>query len=652
MKRFRVSALFGFLLASVSSLQAAPDLKFDVVTFCCNCGDICTNHFDHLNFPTTNGHYLAMGGDTHRLQLATNGNALAVYFNTLNDGWTTNSGAQQASNINQYAVSLFTTTGPRPDWVVLNEISSGLWPSDASYRAWVRDVVHALRTTYGFNVIVYSPFPNPGNFGSDWQAVATDAYVGIENYLSGSEVQGQGFSVSYCQSQYQSSVNSYTGLGVPKAKLMLGELFGQTTTGTSYGRAGIASNAWDQVITARNQAVQNVAFAGFLSYAWGGNSMGITETEQLEHEDAYRTNNLPVNSGLTVPAIVLQPQSQTLPNGSDVAFIVFKAGIAPTTYQWRLNGTNISGAIGSSLNLSNIQVTNAGNYSVVLSNAVGKVTSSNAFLSVRVPDPFAYEPFAPATTSYAAGANLIGQTNVSGQHWTQAGPSGPQPTVQAGNLNVGGLAGPIGNSVKLGGNGISARFNPGTNTSAGTWYFSFAFRLTDISTLNSGGVFWSGFNNVAGTQLTTPNSVVTRLLTRSATGGYNIGLDKSSGNANGFVFSPTVFTTNDTVFLVGSYTFNSGTTSDDVSQLWINPDPSTFGLAVAPSATLTNMNTNDIAQIASFVLFNRSANEPAGIIVDELRLGSSWASVTPPAEAPVPPTLNINRSGNASVLSW
>src|ERR1039458_4550882 len=104
---------------------ADPDLKFDVVTFCCPCSvdsHICQAQFDHLNLPSTNGHYIAMGTDAHRLELATNGNALAIYYNTFGDGYPTNSGAQQAVLIDQYAASGFTSTGPKPAWIVLNEI--------------------------------------------------------------------------------------------------------------------------------------------------------------------------------------------------------------------------------------------------------------------------------------------------------------------------------------------------------------------------------------------------------------------------------------------------------------------------------------------------------------------------------------------------
>ena len=49
---------------------------------------------------------------------------------------------------------------------------------------------------------------------------------------------------------------------------------------------------------------------------------------------------------------------------------------------------------------------------------------------------------------------------------------------------------------------------------------------------------------------------------------------------------------------------------------------------------------------------NRNSAEPAAIIADDVRFGSSWSSVTPPAESQVLPTLNLIRSGNSSTLSW
>jgi hypothetical protein len=59
---------------------------------------------------------------------------------------------------------------------------------------------------------------------------------------------------------------------------------------------------------------------------------------------------------------------------------------APTLhYQWRFNGTNISGATGSTLSLSSFQAANQGNYSVVCFNSYGSVTSLTAQVLLNNP---------------------------------------------------------------------------------------------------------------------------------------------------------------------------------------------------------------------------------------------------------------------------
>ncbi|MDB6123611.1 MAG: hypothetical protein JWQ71_2604 [Pedosphaera sp.] len=278
-----------------------------------------------------------------------------------------------------------------------------------------------------------------------------------------------------------------------------------------------------------------------------------------------------------------------------------------------------------------------------------------AISSYALPD---YDPFSDATsgsgTSYTVGSNLIGQTNAAGVGWTQAGPnSAVQPTIQAGDLTISGLASSGGNqSVKFGGNGTSARFNLSSIVGSGTIYYSFALKLTSIAGLSSSGVFWSGFNNSAGTQLTTPTTVVTRIVTRTGPGGtFNLGLDKSSGIVGSFVWDSNNFApTTDTIFIVGSYTFNSGSTTDDVSQMWVNPNSADFGAANAPAGGLTSTAGNDISlnQIASFVFFDRNAAEPAGIVADDLRIGTSWADVTP--AVPEPTTWVLTAVGLAGLF--
>jgi len=104
-----------------------------------------------------------------------------------------------------------------------------------------------------------------------------------------------------------------------------------------------------------------------------------------EIQAIYGTNDLsPI-----FPSILTQPASQTITVGNHVGFTVQANGTSPLSYQWRLNGTNITGATASSFGIDNVQLTNSGNYSVLVTNSVGSVLSSNALLTV-VPPPSAF----------------------------------------------------------------------------------------------------------------------------------------------------------------------------------------------------------------------------------------------------------------------
>jgi hypothetical protein len=83
------------------------------------------------------------------------------------------------------------------------------------------------------------------------------------------------------------------------------------------------------------------------------------------------------------PVITAQPTNQTVIVGAN-ATITLGAGNNPTSFQWRFNGTKIPNATNSSLTLTNVQLSDTGKYSVVVSNSVGSVTSSNATLTVNL----------------------------------------------------------------------------------------------------------------------------------------------------------------------------------------------------------------------------------------------------------------------------
>jgi hypothetical protein len=102
------------------------------------------------------------------------------------------------------------------------------------------------------------------------------------------------------------------------------------------------------------------------------------------------------------PSITGQPQSLVV-NAHDTAlFSVTASGSSPLYYQWTLNETNILDATGSTLTVTNVTPGDLGAYAVVVSDASGSTTSSNAMLSMY---PFLAAPFGGEVTDW--GQNTI-----------------------------------------------------------------------------------------------------------------------------------------------------------------------------------------------------------------------------------------------------
>jgi uncharacterized delta-60 repeat protein len=97
------------------------------------------------------------------------------------------------------------------------------------------------------------------------------------------------------------------------------------------------------------------------------------------------------------PEFIVQPASRSTNVGANVTFSAQVSNPTTTSFQWRLNGNNISGATDTTYSLYNVQFSDAGNYSVFVGDAVGGTTSSNALLQVGI---------APAFTSQAGSLSV------------------------------------------------------------------------------------------------------------------------------------------------------------------------------------------------------------------------------------------------------
>ena len=88
--------------------------------------------------------------------------------------------------------------------------------------------------------------------------------------------------------------------------------------------------------------------------------------------------------GVAAPVLTAQPQSQTVPAGTNATFTA-SATETGSRYFWRKDGAFLPTATNLSLTVSNVTRAASGNYSVILTNASGSVTSAPALLRVLVP---------------------------------------------------------------------------------------------------------------------------------------------------------------------------------------------------------------------------------------------------------------------------
>ncbi len=119
----------------------------------------------------------------------------------------------------------------------------------------------------------------------------------------------------------------------------------------------------------------------------------------------------------TAPSITTQPLNQTVTAGQSATFSVVASGTTPLSYQWKKNGTAITGATAASYTTPATTLTDNGStYCVYVTNSVGSVASNNAILTVQQPT-FNFSLANAGNKSVTRGAfvsNTITATLVSG----------------------------------------------------------------------------------------------------------------------------------------------------------------------------------------------------------------------------------------------
>jgi plastocyanin len=96
------------------------------------------------------------------------------------------------------------------------------------------------------------------------------------------------------------------------------------------------------------------------------------------------------------PTITAQPDSATVDPGDEVSFSLTATGGGTLSYQWKKDGSNISGATSSTYSINPVAEEDEGSYTCTVTNSAGSATSNPATLTVN--DPASEEPaYTPPT---------------------------------------------------------------------------------------------------------------------------------------------------------------------------------------------------------------------------------------------------------------
>lgn len=205
-----------------------------------------------------------------------------------------------------------------------------------------------------------------------------------------------------------------------------------TTAGSNFDTllgvyTGTAVNALTQI--ASNDDVQSgVIRTSTLTFNVSAGTVYSIAVDGWDGEWGSITLNFslsPTNNA-TAPTISSQPQNTTATEGGNASFTVTAAGIPIPTYQWSKGGTAIAGATTATLSLTNVKASDAGTYTVTVSNSAGSVTSNPATLTVN---PAATAPTIttqPTSQTVTAGASATFSVVATGTptptyQWSKAG---------------------------------------------------------------------------------------------------------------------------------------------------------------------------------------------------------------------------------------
>jgi len=196
-------------------------------------------------------------------------------------------------------------------------------------------------------------------------------------YLAVSEAAGPSIVVT-------NTTPSSFGISVPST-LTPGTTQAATVVANFPQVSGVAANSFVTAWSSSNTNVLTVNASGVITAV----NTGSATISATVNGSTGTSSSIIVPA--TAPQITQQPTAAvTLLTGGTLSASVSVIGSLPLTYTWYLNNssTPISGATSSTLTVPNVQLANAGSYTVAISNSSGGVVSSPEVVTVVAPTAY------------------------------------------------------------------------------------------------------------------------------------------------------------------------------------------------------------------------------------------------------------------------
>jgi|GEM_PF-477343 len=349
---------------------------------------------------------LALPGDLVSFSAQASGGTAPLFYQWFFNGTNGIAGATNATlvlnnanltNAGNYFVVVTNYAGSVTSSVASLTFNTIVWSAPVTI-AGAADIATNGTSLYAFNnsggsasvnsvtftgVSSYTAWGTGVTLGSAWSAATTSAFVG------GSSPPWSNLPGGY-QTILQGGAWNNGGLAtVTLNNLFTGHQY-QVQVWVNDSRSGGTTNRTETLLGASGSTV---TLAYNSTYAQGGvgqytiGTFTATATNQsftMNSGASTQINALQVRDvTLFAPSIVQQPTNQGTWLGSNVTFAVNASGTAPLSYQWLFNGTNnLPSATNANLTLTSLAVSNAGNYSVWVTNIAGSITSAVASLTI------------------------------------------------------------------------------------------------------------------------------------------------------------------------------------------------------------------------------------------------------------------------------